>query len=165
MLHFSGTNVSLGTAVGKLFHSSMVTLLACLCYVYGSNTYDGANWSANPLKPAVNMSSENATETTVHKFIEGQFDTFTEASFHTAITDFYPLADYNNISLQGQWMCGTLRYICTTVMTTGAAHNFGFPAYQYRSDNPILGSKHSSELAAFLDDAKKFDPADQALSW
>ncbi|KAF8183336.1 Alpha/Beta hydrolase protein [Mycena galopus ATCC 62051] len=131
--------------------------------LYGSNTDDGGNWSANLLNPAVNTSSENATEMTVYKFIEGQFDTFTEASFHTAITNFYPLADYNNVSLQGQQMYGELRYICTAVMITGAAHNFGLPAYQYSWDNPMLGSNHSSELVAFFDDAETFKPADQAL--
>ncbi|KAF7349966.1 Carboxylic ester hydrolase [Mycena venus] len=131
--------------------------------LYGSNTDDGANWSANLPNPAANTSSENATETTVYKFIQGQFHTFTEASFHTAITELYPFADYKNVSLQGQQMYGELRYICTAVMITGAAHNFGLPAYQYRWDNPKLDSNHSSELAAFFNGAETFDTANEEL--
>ncbi|KAJ7020422.1 Alpha/Beta hydrolase protein [Mycena alexandri] len=43
--------------------------------LYGSNTDDGANWSATLPNPAANTSSVNATEMTVYKFIQGQFDT------------------------------------------------------------------------------------------
>ncbi|KAJ7683850.1 hypothetical protein B0H17DRAFT_1137473 [Mycena rosella] len=63
----------------------------------------------------------------------GQYKTFTTASFQTAITEYYPLADYNGLlSLQGQQIFGEMWYICTAAMITGAAHNFGLKAYQYQ---------------------------------
>ncbi|KAJ7775714.1 alpha/beta-hydrolase, partial [Mycena maculata] len=132
--------------------------------LFGSNTDEGANWSASLPNPDANTSSANATETTVYNFIEGQFSTFTEASFQTGITQFYPLATYNNsFSLQGQQMYGEMRYICSAVMITGAAHNFGLAAYQYHWDNPILSSDHGADLNAFFDGTETFDAADEAL--
>ncbi|KAJ7683531.1 Alpha/Beta hydrolase protein [Mycena rosella] len=55
-----------------------------------------------------------------------------------------------------QQMYGEMRYICSAVMITGAAHDFGLNAYQYHSD-------HGAELYAFFDGTVVFDPADQAL--
>ncbi|KAJ7683530.1 alpha/beta-hydrolase [Mycena rosella] len=134
--------------------------------LFGANTNDGAHWSAGLPNPNANTSSPNATETTVYNFIAGQWGTFTKASFRTAITKFYPLADYNgSFSLQGQQMYGEMRYICTASMVTGAASNFGLKAYQYHWDNPgpTLSSDHGAELNAFFDGTEVFDPADQAL--
>jgi hypothetical protein len=72
----------------------------------------------------------------VYNCIAGQFNTFTQASFQTALT-LYPLANYNNsFDLQAQQMYGEMRYICSAVMITGAAQNFGLKAYQYQSAFP-----------------------------
>jgi len=132
--------------------------------LFGSNTNEGAHWSAELPNPNANTSSPNATETTVYNFITGQFTTFTPASFQTAVSKFYPLADYNgSFSLQGQQMYGEMRYICSALMITGAAHNFGLPAYQYHWDNPTLSSDHGADLNAFFDGTRVFDAADQAL--
>ncbi|KAJ7039383.1 alpha/beta-hydrolase [Mycena alexandri] len=132
--------------------------------LFGSNTNEGAHWSAGLPNPNANTSSPNATETTVYNFIAGQFATFTPASFQTAITQFYPLATYNNsFSLQGQQMYGEMRYICSAVLITGAAHNFGLPAFQYHWDNPTLSSDHGADLNAFFDGTRTFDSADQAV--
>ncbi|KAJ7983155.1 alpha/beta-hydrolase [Mycena polygramma] len=132
--------------------------------LFGSNTNEGAHWSAGLPNPAANTSEPNATETTVYNFIAGQFSTFTEASFQTAITEFYPLADYNgSFSLQGQQMYGEMRYICSAVLITGAAQNFGLNAYQYHWDNPTLSSDHGADLNAFFDGTRVFDAADQTL--
>jgi len=132
--------------------------------LYGSNTDEGANWSASLPNPNANTSSPNATEATVYNFLSGQYPTFTEASFQTAITQFYPLADYNgSFSLQGQQMYGENRLICSVLMITGALHEAGVKAYQYHWDNPILGSDHAAELVAFFNVGEVFDPADEAL--
>ncbi|KAJ6544428.1 alpha/beta-hydrolase [Mycena capillaripes] len=132
--------------------------------LFGSNTNEGAHWSATLPNPAANTSSPDATETTVFNFISGQFTPFTQESFQTAITQFYPLADYNgSFSLQGQQMYGEMRYICSAVMITGAAYNFGLNAYQYHWDNPTLGSDHGYDLIAFFDGTQTFDADDQTL--
>ncbi|KAJ7683540.1 alpha/beta-hydrolase [Mycena rosella] len=132
--------------------------------LFGSNTNEGAHWSASLPNPNANTSSPNATETTVYNFITGQFSTFATASFQTAITEFYPLSDYNgSFSLQGQQMYGEMRYICSAVMITGAARDFGLSAYQYHWDNPTLSSDHGADLNAFFDGTEVFDSADQAL--
>jgi carboxylesterase type B len=117
----------------------------------------------------------------VYNFIAEQFSTFTHASFQTAITQFYPLADYNgSFSLQGQQMYGEMRYICSAVLITGAAQKFGLKAYRYQSvnsahelqiylltgsswDNPRLSSDHGAELNAFFGGTRTFDAPDQAL--
>ncbi|KAJ7476882.1 alpha/beta-hydrolase [Mycena galericulata] len=131
--------------------------------LFGSNTDEGANWSASLPNPDANTSSANATETTVYNFIAGQYATFTEASFQAALSR-YPLANYSNsFSLQGQQIYGEMRYICSAVMITGAATNFGLKAYQYHYDNPTLGSDHGADLTAFFDGTTVFDPADEAL--
>ncbi|KAF7354617.1 Carboxylic ester hydrolase [Mycena sanguinolenta] len=132
--------------------------------MFGSNTDEGAKWSASLDNPAANTSSPNATEMTVYNFIAGQYATFNEPSFQTAIRLFYPLADYNqSFSLQGQQIYGEMRYICTALMIAGAAHHAGLPAYQYHWDNPVLGSNHADELDAFFDGDEIFDPDDQIL--
>ncbi|KAJ7166076.1 alpha/beta-hydrolase [Mycena filopes] len=132
--------------------------------LFGSNTNEGAHWSAGLPNPDANTSSPNATETTVYNFITGQFASFTPASFQTAVSQFYPLADYNgSFSLQGQQMYGEMRYICSAVLITGAAHDFGLPAFQYHWDNPTLSSDHGADLNAFFDGTRVFDAPDQAL--
>ncbi|KAJ6615455.1 Alpha/Beta hydrolase protein [Mycena sp. CBHHK59/15] len=132
--------------------------------LFGSNTNEGANWSAELDDPNANTSSPNATEMTVYNFIAGQYPTFTQESFQTAITEFYPLVDYNgSFSLQGQQMYGEMRYICSAVMVTGALQDAGMDAYQYRWDNPTLGSDHADELDVFFNGDEVFDPTDQAL--
>ncbi|KAJ7500513.1 Alpha/Beta hydrolase protein [Mycena galericulata] len=134
--------------------------------LFGSNTDEGANWSAKLPDPS-NTSSPTATETTVYNFLAGQYTTFTNASFQEAIQTYYPLADYDDsFSLQGQQMYGEMRYICTAVLVSTV---FAFddrgdtPTYQYHWDNPTLGSTHGDELVAFFDDTEQLDPADQAL--
>ncbi|KAJ6548191.1 Alpha/Beta hydrolase protein [Mycena vulgaris] len=132
--------------------------------LFGSNSDEGANWSAKLAAPA-NTSSPKATETTVYNFLAGQYPTFTNQSFQTAISQYYPLADYGgSLSLQGQQMYGEMRYICSAMLVTGAAHNVGLNAYQYHWDNPTLGSTHNDELVVFFDQTQVFSPADQALA-
>ncbi|KAJ7618531.1 Alpha/Beta hydrolase protein [Roridomyces roridus] len=139
-------------------------LFARVPVLFGSNTNEGAHWSAGLANPAANTSEANATETTVYNFITGQFSTFTRASFDKAIAELYPLADYNNsFSLQGQQMYGEMRYICSAVLIAGAAHDFGLPAYQYHWDNPTLSSDHGADLNAFFDGTRTFDADDQAI--
>ncbi|KAF7324449.1 Carboxylic ester hydrolase [Mycena venus] len=131
--------------------------------LFGSNTNEGAHWCAGLPNPAANTANPNANETTVYNCIQGQFSTFTPASFQTAL-GLYPLADYNNsFDAQGQQMYGEMRYICSAVMITGAAQNFGLKAYQYHWDNPTLSSDHGADLNAFFDGSRTFDDADQAL--
>ncbi|KAF8186132.1 alpha/beta-hydrolase [Mycena galopus ATCC 62051] len=131
--------------------------------LFGSNTNEGANWCQRLANPAANTANPDANETTVYNCIAGQFSTFTPASYQTALT-FYPLADYNNsFALQGQQMYGEMRYICSALLVTGAAQNFGSKAYQYHWDNPTLSSNHGAELIAFFDGTTTFDPADQAV--
>ncbi|KAJ7815976.1 Alpha/Beta hydrolase protein [Mycena olivaceomarginata] len=116
--------------------------------LFGSNTNEGAHWCAGLANPAANTANPNATQMNVYNCIAGQFSTFTQASFQTALT-LYPLATYNNsFDLQAQQMYGEMRYICSAVMITGAARNFGLKAYQYH---------------AFFDGTRTFDDADQTL--
>ncbi|KAF7291793.1 Carboxylic ester hydrolase [Mycena chlorophos] len=132
--------------------------------LFGSNTDEGANWSASSADPAANTSNPLATQTTVYNFLAGQFATLTRESFNTAVAKYYPLEAYNNsFSLQGQQMYGELRYICSALLITGAATNFGLPGYQYHWDNPTIGSDHGADLNAFFDGTEVFDNADQAL--
>ncbi|KAJ7499882.1 alpha/beta-hydrolase [Mycena latifolia] len=132
--------------------------------IFGSNTNEGANWSASLDNPNANTSSPGATETTVYNFLAGQYSTFTQSSFQTAIAQFYPLSDYGgSFSLQGQQMYGEMRYICSAMMITGAAQDAGLKAYQYHWDNPTLGSDHADELAAFFNGDQVFDADDQTL--
>ncbi|KAF7318501.1 hypothetical protein HMN09_00359500 [Mycena chlorophos] len=100
---------------------------------------------------AANTSNRLATQTTVYNFLAGQFATLTRESFNTAVAKYYPLEAYNNsFSLQGQQMYGELRYICSALLITGAATNFGLPGYQYHWDNPTIGSDHGIDLYAFF---------------
>ncbi|KAF7318504.1 hypothetical protein HMN09_00359900 [Mycena chlorophos] len=72
---------------------------------------------------AANTSNRLATQTTVSNFLAGQFATLAMESFNTA----------------GQQMYGELRDICSALLITGAATNFGLPAYQYHWNNPTIG--------------------------
>lgn len=101
--------------------------------LFGSNTNEGAKWSADLPNPNANTSMPNATEATVYNFIAGQYPSFTEASFQTAINQYYPLSEYQgSFSLQGQQIYGEMRFICTALMITGAAHEAGLKVYQYQ---------------------------------
>ncbi|KAJ6490025.1 alpha/beta-hydrolase [Mycena sanguinolenta] len=132
--------------------------------LFGSNTNEGANWCQGLANSAANTANPNANETTVYNCIAGQFNTFTAASYQTALA-LYPLADYNNsFQLQGQQMYGEMRYICSALLITGAAHSFGIKAYQYHWDNPgTLTSNHVADLNAFFDGTKTFNTTDQAV--
>ncbi|KAJ7736015.1 Alpha/Beta hydrolase protein [Mycena maculata] len=134
--------------------------------LFGSNTDEGANWSAELPNPSANTSSPHATETTVYNFLAGQFNTLTSASFQEAVAQYYPLADYGgSLSLQGQQMYGEMRYICSAVMITGVAYDaWDLTTYQYRWDNPTLGSTHGDELVAFFNETIVFDAADAQLA-
>ncbi|PBK61421.1 alpha/beta-hydrolase [Armillaria solidipes] len=117
---------------------------------FGSNTNEGAGWSANIAEPWANTTSSNATEDTVYYFFKGQYDTLTNESFVKAL-ELYPLADYgNSYDLQGQQMYGETRYICTAILINEAARKSGLDAFQYRYENPHLGSNHAADLAAFF---------------
>ncbi|KAG6842351.1 hypothetical protein C0991_010641 [Blastosporella zonata] len=100
--------------------------------LFGSNTDEGANWSASLPDASANTSMPNATQTTVYNFLRGQFSSLTRGSFDQAVTDFYPLSDYGTFSLQGQQMYGEMRYICTAGLITGAAFDHGLKAYQFQ---------------------------------
>ncbi|KAJ7438847.1 alpha/beta-hydrolase [Mycena latifolia] len=129
--------------------------------IFGSNTNEGANRSASFDNPDANTSFPDATETTVYNFLAGQYSTFTQTSFQTAIAEFYPLSDYGgSFSLQRQQMYGEMRYIRSAMMITGAAQAAGWEAYQYHWDNPTLGSDHADE---FFNGDEVFDADDQAL--
>ncbi|KAJ7342584.1 Alpha/Beta hydrolase protein [Mycena albidolilacea] len=142
------------------FHSGKFARVPVL---FGSNTNEGAHWCAGLANPAANTVNPNATETNVYNCITGQFNTFTQASFQTGLA-LYPLATYNNsFDLQAQQMYGEMRYICSAIMITGAAQNFGLKAYQYHWDNPILSSDHVADLSAFFYGTQTFDDADQTL--
>ncbi|KAJ7740305.1 alpha/beta-hydrolase, partial [Mycena metata] len=132
--------------------------------LFGSNTDEGANWSAELVNPNANTSSAKATETTVYNFLAGQYTTLTNDSFQTAVADYYPLSDYDgSFSLQGQQMYGEMRYICTALLVTGTVADAGLASYQYHWDNPTLGSTHGDELVAFFTGTQKLDPLDEDL--
>ncbi|KAJ4489936.1 alpha/beta-hydrolase [Lentinula aciculospora] len=131
--------------------------------LFGSNTDEGANWSAELPNPAANTSEPNATETTVYNFLAGQWPTLSNASF-TAALELYPLTDYDNsLSLQGQQMYGEARYICTGMMIAAAATRQGFNSFQYHYDNPDQGSDHGADLTGLFDSASGFSGNDSAL--
>ncbi|KAG6908681.1 hypothetical protein DXG01_003695 [Tephrocybe rancida] len=149
--------------------------------LFGSNTNEGAGWSASLPDASANTSMPNATETTVYNFLKGQFADLTRASFDQAVTKFYPLSDYGTFSLQGQQMYGEMRYICTAGLITGAAFDHKLKAYQFQYvhdhsdpkwifdlhassyDNPVLGSNHGADLAAFFPTSTPSDPNVNAL--
>ncbi|KAF9465706.1 alpha/beta-hydrolase [Collybia nuda] len=132
--------------------------------LFGSNADEGAHWSASLRDGSANTSMPNATETTVFNFIKGQFATFTRPSFDKAVSDFYPLSDYNgSFSLQGQQMYGEMRYICTAALITGAVGGEGLGAYHYHYENPHLGSFHGDELAAFFPGSTAANADDKLL--
>ncbi|KAJ3716496.1 alpha/beta-hydrolase [Lentinula raphanica] len=131
--------------------------------LFGSNTDEGANWSAELPNPAANTSEPSATETTVYNFLAGQWPTLSNDSF-TAALELYPLSDYNNsLSLQGQQMYGEARYICTGLMIAAASTRQGLTSFQYHYDNPDQGSTHGAELTALFDSASGFSGNDAAL--
>lgn len=119
--------------------------------LFGSNSDEGAGWSAGLRNPAANTSMPNATEDTVFNFINGQYATATRASIDRGF-ELYPLDTFDgSFSLQGQQMYGEARYICTAAMITGSvSQSQSGVAFQYHYDNPHLGSTHSSELQAFF---------------
>ncbi|KAJ6566962.1 Alpha/Beta hydrolase protein [Mycena capillaripes] len=133
--------------------------------LFGSNTDEGANWSAKLENPNANTSSPKATELTVYNFLAGQYNTLTNQSFQTAIAQYYPLSDYNgSFSLQGQQMYGEMRFICSAILVTGALQDAGLDSYQYHWDNPTLGSTHSDELVMFFNGTQPLDLLDDALA-
>ncbi|KAH9480168.1 Lipase 1 [Psilocybe cubensis] len=130
--------------------------------LFGSNTNEGANWSASLKDAAANTSMPNATEVTVFNFLLGQYASLTNESFARAM-DLYPLETFgNSFSLQGQQMYGEARYICTAAMITGAAAQKN-KAYQFHYNNPHLGSNHGAELDAFFSPPSNSDSSDQDL--
>ncbi|KAJ7196925.1 Alpha/Beta hydrolase protein [Mycena pura] len=135
--------------------------------LFGSNTDEGANWSAELPNPAANTSTPGATETTVYNFLHGQYATLTKGTFDDAVK-LYPLSDYSNsMSLQGQQMYGEMRYICSALMVGAKLHDAGQRTFQYHWDNPTLGSTHGDELDALFNfntaAAASSDPNDAAV--
>jgi len=130
--------------------------------LFGSNTDEGAHWSAGLPDPSANTSMPNATEDTVFNFIHGQYDTVTRSSINRAF-GLYPLQSFSgSLSLQGQQMYGEMRYICTAAMITGSASRFN-KAFQYHYDNPHLGSFHGNDLQAFFGSPANSNQDDLAL--
>ncbi|KAI3612946.1 carotenoid ester lipase [Moniliophthora roreri] len=102
----------------------------------GSNTNEGATWSARLRNPDANTSMPHFTQDTVYNFFYGQYPYFTKESFDKAVK-LYPIADYNvNFSFQGQQMYGEIRY-----------------------NNTHLSSDHHDELQAFFVPSKLANPA------
>ncbi|KAF8802083.1 alpha/beta-hydrolase [Phlegmacium glaucopus] len=129
----------------------------------GSNTDEGAKWSASLTAISANTSAPNATEDTVFNFLQGQFNGLTPPSINKAIKELYPLKEYNNsLSLQGQQMYGEARYICTAALIPGSLSTRQ-KAYQYHYDNPHLGSNHAAELEAFFSTPAIADVKDNTL--
>ncbi|KAK0194391.1 alpha/beta-hydrolase, partial [Armillaria mellea] len=117
---------------------------------YGTNTNEGANWSAELPDPAANTSTPGATDRTTFNFIRGQYGNFTSESFDKAL-DLYPIKDYNNsVMLQEQQMYGEMRYICTAKLIAESAADAGLVSYLYHYDNPHLGDDHHYELQALF---------------
>ncbi|CAK5263816.1 unnamed protein product [Mycena citricolor] len=132
--------------------------------IFGSNTNEGARWSADLTDPGANTSSPNADEDTVFAFLVGQYPTLTQDTFVAAVSQHYPLSAFaGNVSLQGQQMYGELRYICTSVLGARSAAVQGLPAYGYRYNNPLRGSNHGDELDSFFLTPPTVDAADAAL--
>uniref|UniRef100_A0A8H7XU31 Carboxylic ester hydrolase n=1 Tax=Psilocybe cubensis TaxID=181762 RepID=A0A8H7XU31_PSICU len=132
--------------------------------IAGSNTDEGAHWSSTVPDPAANTSFPNATETTVFNFLVGQYPSLTSETITTTGFSLYPLESFGgNVSLQGQQMYGEARYICSALMSTPAVPAFGNSAYQYRYDNPHLGSHHKDELQAYFSPSLDADDDDLAL--
>ncbi|KNZ81847.1 Lipase 1 [Termitomyces sp. J132] len=131
--------------------------------LFGSNTNEGAHWSASLPDATANTSMPNATETTVYNFLQGQFASLTRASFDQAVAEHYPLSDFANFSLQGQQMYGEMRYICTAELITGAAFDHESSGFQFHYDNPILGSDHGAELTAFFTTSATTEPSINTL--
>ncbi|THV05685.1 alpha/beta-hydrolase [Dendrothele bispora CBS 962.96] len=133
---------------------------------FGSNTDEGAHWSAGLPNPNANTSEPDATEQTAYNFLQGQWDTFSEHSFNR-VSRLYPLDAFDDsISLQAQQMYGDMRYICTAGLITGALTSAGLPAFRYHYDNKHLGAFHHYDLQAmFPDEVPDFPPdaSDTAL--
>ncbi|KAL1748851.1 Alpha/Beta hydrolase protein [Schizophyllum fasciatum] len=125
--------------------------------LFGSNTNEGAGWSAGVRAPWANTSQPNATEDTAYHFLQGQYPGLTRDSFNHAI-GLYPLKSYgNSIDRQAQQMYGEVRYMCSAVLAGERIPG----VYQYHYDNPDDGgSNHGAELAAFFwpPDSSKFWP-------
>ncbi|KAI3608163.1 vacuolar triacylglycerol lipase [Moniliophthora roreri] len=131
--------------------------------LFGSNTNEGATWSARLRNPDANTSMPHATQDTVYNFLHGQYPYLTKESFDKAVK-LYPIADYNgNFSLQGQQMYGEMRFICAAELITSSYAGEGLEAYRYRYNNPHLGSNHHDELQAFFVPSKLANPADLEL--
>ncbi|KAF7308045.1 Carboxylic ester hydrolase [Mycena kentingensis (nom. inval.)] len=148
---------------------------AAVPVLFGSNSDEGANWSAKlPPGGGANTSSASATESTVFNFLAGQYTSLTRETFDDALrgpteeddddTALYPLSDYaGQYSLQGQQMYGEMRYICTGLLVAGAVRRAGKVAYEYHWDNPVLGSTHSDERVAFFETPSPLDEANTNL--
>ncbi|KAK7461071.1 hypothetical protein VKT23_009000 [Stygiomarasmius scandens] len=132
--------------------------------LFGSNTNEGAGWSAGLPDQSANTANANTTEMTVFNFLSGQWIPFTRTSFNHGL-DLYPLTDFGgSFDLQGQQMYGEARYICTAGLITAGATAAGLDAYQYHYDNPLLGSNHGDELQAMFPPVpSKADANDLAL--
>ncbi|KAF8904132.1 alpha/beta-hydrolase [Gymnopilus junonius] len=133
--------------------------------LFGSNTDEGANWSASLTDASANTSMPNATEATVFNFLQGQYANITHSSVDSGF-EIYPLEEFNSsFSLQGQQMYGEARYICSASMITGSVFKASEAntAYQYHYDNPNLGSDHGAELTAFFSSPPDNEDKDDAV--
>ncbi|PPQ63606.1 hypothetical protein CVT24_004466 [Panaeolus cyanescens] len=145
------------------FQAFSTGLFSHVPLLVGSNTNEGANWSATLEDPAANTSMPNANETTVFNFMNGQYPTLTQDTINEAFS-FYPLDDYQgSFSLQGQQMYGEVRYICSSGSLATDITLFGNKSYRFHYDNPHLGSNHHDELDAQFDPPDDSDDSDLAL--
>ncbi|KAF7314898.1 Carboxylic ester hydrolase [Mycena indigotica] len=134
--------------------------------IFGSNSDEGANWSAKLSNPSANTSNPNASQMTVYNFLAGQYTQLTLASFNVAVEEYYPISAYaGNFSRQGQQIYGEMRYICSALLVVGAINggSGGDAAYEYHWENPILGSTHGDELVAFFNPPDPVDDLDDQL--
>ncbi|KDR82334.1 hypothetical protein GALMADRAFT_817280 [Galerina marginata CBS 339.88] len=130
--------------------------------LFGSNTNEGAGWSASLKDPSANTSNPNASEATVFNFLQGQYASISQSSVDKAIA-IYPLSQFkNSFSLQGQQMYGEARYICTAALITGSLAGAN-TVYQFHYDNPHLGSNHGADLDAFFSPPANSNSDDLAL--
>ncbi|ESK89451.1 triacylglycerol lipase [Moniliophthora roreri MCA 2997] len=129
--------------------------------LFGSNTNEGANWSNSLPNPSANTSMPNATLDTVYHFIQGQYASFNQDSFgrgEQLYTEFN-----STMSMLGQQMYGEARYICSAELITRVVAGVGLGAFQYRYNNPHLGSNHGGEIQAMWGTSTSATDQDRAL--
>ncbi|KAF5352027.1 hypothetical protein D9758_009414 [Tetrapyrgos nigripes] len=113
--------------------------------MFGSNSNEGAGWSAGLRNSAANTAEKNSSERTVFNFLHGQWPSLNQTAFNEGL-HLYQLNGLGTFNQQGSDMYGEARYVCTAGLITQSLSDAGQMAYQYEYNNPHLGSTHGSEL-------------------